>query len=119
MRARRSPHPFIVFVDSQDKRIEQIDLLAVDAPYYEAMVAAADVVQLYVDGALKMFTVGKITFSPCTGYTFVTVDPILPALPALALEAAPSSQMEGQMCIDDYSIVTLSGQDQGWVAESG
>ena len=58
MHAPYTPHPYIVFVDEDGQRLDQVDLWAVDAPsYHEAMVAAADNVQLYVDGALKVFSV--------------------------------------------------------------
>ena len=94
--------PFIVFVDADGQRLDQIDLWAVDAPaYHEAMVAAADNVQLYVDGALKVFSIESITFSPKTCYTFVTVVPIVE-------HRAPNvGEMTGQMSIDDYSIEGL------------
>jgi len=103
MHAPYTPHPYIVFVNEDGQRLDQVDLWAVDAPsYHEAMVAAADNVQLYVDGALKVFSVESITFSPKTCYTFVTVAPI-------AEHRAPNvgdapGEMEGQMSIDDYSV---------------
>jgi hypothetical protein len=103
MHASYTPHPFIVFVDEDGKRLDQVDLWAVDAPsYHEAMVAAADNVQLYVDGALKVFSVESITFSPKTCYTFVTVSPIPDHRAPNVADA--SSEMEGQMSIDDYSV---------------
>ena len=107
MRARQSRHPFIVFVDQKGRRIEQIDLKEVGEAhsYYEAMVAAADVVQLYTGGKHNMYRVEKITFSPSTGYTFVTVE-LIPdyRAPNVSDEAQSPLEMEGQMSIDDYDV---------------
>jgi hypothetical protein len=106
MHASFTPHPFIVFVDADGKRLDQIDLWAVDAPaYHESMVAAANNVQLYVDGALKMFSVDSITFSHNTGYTFVTVSPLPDhRAPQVGDDDTPG-ELEGQMSIDDYGDV--------------
>jgi hypothetical protein len=65
------------------------------------MVAAADVVQLYVGGEFKMYEVVKITFSPTTGYTFVSVEPIPEHRSPLLDNGESSLELEGQMSIDD------------------
>lgn len=105
MRDHFTTHPFIVFVDEDGNRLDQIDLWAVDAPaYHEAMVAASDNVQLYVNGSMKMYSVESITFSPKTCYTFVTVAPIVEHRAPNVGEVATPSEMEGQMSIDDYDV---------------
>lgn len=102
MQAPFTPHPFIVFVDADGKRLDQIDLWAVDGPsYHEAMVAAADNVQLYVGGSLKMFSVDSITFSHNTGYTFVTVSPLPDHRAPQVDDSSADGEMPGQMMIDD------------------
>lgn len=102
MRVPYSKRPFIVFIDRDGRRLEQIDLWEVDAPsYHEAMVAAADIVQLYVGGEFKLYEVTKITFCPTTGYTFVSVEPIPDKRSPVLDDPELATEVEGQMSIED------------------
>lgn len=108
-------HPFIIFVDKEGNRIDQIDLWAVDAPsYHEAMVAASQTVSLYVNGAQELYAVLGVHFEPRTGYTHVHVQEYGEYRKEFycggkreqgrSLEAGFSGEMEGQMSIDDYNV---------------
>ena len=92
MHASYHNRPYIVFVDSEGRRIDQIDLGKAHSSYEAAAAASADFVQLYTEGKLKTFRIVSRTYSVTTGYTFIEI---------AQSQTSPNTEMEGQRSIDD------------------